>query len=173
VIAGGEVTLRPWDRADTVFVYDCCQDIDIQRWTKVPRPYSALDAASFIDRHARAQPEDDAAFFAITRTDTGELLGSISYNRIDWAFRWAEVGYWIAPDARRQGVAAAAVEAIVAWGSRDLGLVEVRLLAARGNAASQGVALKAGFAFTQVLAAACQDGDQPDDGFLFVRPLAS
>src|SRR5206468_4132414 len=85
VIEGGIVTLRPWERADAVFVFEACQDADIQRWTRVPRPYTALDAATFIDRHARAQPEDDGAFFAITRTDNGELLGAISLHRIDWA----------------------------------------------------------------------------------------
>ena len=171
MIAGGDVTLRPWDRGDTVFVFDSCRDPDIQRWTKVPRPYTALDAATFIDRHARAQPEDDSAFFAITRTDSGELLGSISYNTIDWAFRRAEVGYWVAPDARRQGVALAAVEALVMWGGTALGLVEVRLLAARGNVASQGVATRAGFTMTEVQPGACQDGDGPADGFVFARHL--
>ena len=81
----------------------------MQRWTKVPAPYTALDAATFVERHARPQPEDDSAFFAITRTESGEVLGSISFGHIDWAFGVAHVGYWVARDARREGVATGAL----------------------------------------------------------------
>jgi RimJ/RimL family protein N-acetyltransferase len=155
-----------------VFVFEACQDPDIQRWTRVPRPYGALDAASFINRHARPQPEGDGAFFAVTSTDTGALLGSISFNHIDWAFRFAEVGYWVAPEARRQGVAGAALRGLTAWGFGSLGLVEIQLLAARGNTVSQAVATKAGFIFSHVVTDECRDGDDPDDGLVFVRRLA-
>jgi RimJ/RimL family protein N-acetyltransferase len=169
VIEGGIVTLRPWERADAVFVYDACQDADIQRWTRVPRPYTALDAATFIDHHARTQPEDDGAFFAITRTDNGELLGAISLHRIDWASRRAEVGYWIGPEARREGAATAAVLTLTAWGFAALGLLEVQLITARENLASQGVAYRAGFAFSHVLPYECRDGDTLVDGLAFAR----
>ena len=169
MIENGIVTLRPWERADAVFVFETCQDPDIQRWTRVPRPYTALDAATFIDRHARSQPEDDGAFFAITRTDNGELLGAISLHRIDWAFRQAEIGYWIGPDARREGVASAAVHALTAWGFASLGLVEVHLITARENTASQGVARRAGYVFSHVLPDECRDGDELVDGLAFAR----
>jgi RimJ/RimL family protein N-acetyltransferase len=169
MIENGLVTLRPWERADAVFVFEACQDPDIQRWTRVPRPYTGLDAATFIDRHARAQPEDDGAFFAITRTDNGELLGAISLHRIDWAFRQAEIGYWIGPHARREGVASAAVNALTAWGFTSLGLVELHLVTARENLASQGVARKAGYVFSHVLSDECRDGDDQVDGLAFAR----
>jgi RimJ/RimL family protein N-acetyltransferase len=145
MISGGLVTLRPWQQGDTSFVYDACQDAELQRWTRVPRPYTALDAASFVDRHARPQPEDDGAFFAITRTDTGELLGSISFNRIDWAFRSGEIGYWVASESRRMGIATSALAAVVEWGHRQLDLVEVRVVVDHGNVASLRVAAAIGF----------------------------
>jgi RimJ/RimL family protein N-acetyltransferase len=172
VIENGLVTLRPWERADAVFVFEACQDTDIQRWTRVPRPYTALDAAAFIDHHARAQPEDDGAFFAVTRTDNGELLGSISLHRIDWAFRRAEIGYWVGPHARREGVAATAVEALTTWGFGPLGLVEVQLITAPGNAASQTVARKAGYTLSHVVPDECRDGDQLVEGLVFTRRVA-
>jgi RimJ/RimL family protein N-acetyltransferase len=145
VIAGGELTLRPWLPDDTSFVFDSCQDPDVQRWTTVPTPYTALDAATFVGRHARPQPEDDGAFFAITKTDSGEVLGSISFGHIDWAFAVASAGYWVARDARCQGVATQALETLVDWGRRELRLVEVRLQVLDGNRASQRVAERAGF----------------------------
>jgi RimJ/RimL family protein N-acetyltransferase len=150
VIPGGDVTLRPWEPADTSFVFHSCQDADVQRWTRVPTPYTALHAATFVERHARPQPEDDGAFFAITKTDTGEVLGSISFGHIDWAFASAEAGYWVARDARGEGVATRALASLVGWGRRELRLVEVRLRVLAGNVASQRVAERAGFEATGV-----------------------
>jgi RimJ/RimL family protein N-acetyltransferase len=166
VIAGGELTLRPWLPADTSFVFDSCQDPEVQRWTRMPTPYTALDAATFVERHARPQPEDDGAFFAITKTDTGEVLGSMSFGHIDWAFAVAEAGYWVTADARGQGVATRALEALVDWGRRELRLVEVRLQVLVGNVASQRVAERAGFE-------AAGPGHAEGDGLVaFVRRLA-
>ena len=145
MIPGGDITLRPWQPADTPFVFDSCQDPDLQRWTRVPVPYTALHAATFVERHARPQPEDDGAFFAVTKTDTGEVLGSMSFNHIDWAFAAADAGYWIARDARGQGFATRALASLIEWGRRELRLVEVRLQVVAGNVASQRVAERTGF----------------------------
>jgi RimJ/RimL family protein N-acetyltransferase len=163
VIPGGEITLRPWEPADTSFVFDSCQDQDVQRWTRVPKPYTALDAATFVERHARPQPEEHGAFFAITKTDTGEVLGSMSFNHIDWAFAAAEAGYWVARDARGQGVATSALLSLVEWGRRELRLVEVRLEVLHGNVASQRVAARAGFT--------TDDHGNGDELLAFVRRL--
>jgi RimJ/RimL family protein N-acetyltransferase len=145
VISGGHITLRPWERSDIAFIYDSWQDAEMQRWTHV-HPYTALDAATFIELHARPQPEQDGAFFAIIRTDTGEVLGSISFDHIDWDLGVADVGYWVSLEARGDGVATGALEALVAWGQRELRLVEVRLHVASKNLVSQRVAERAGFA---------------------------
>ncbi len=163
MISGGDVTLRPWGPSDTTFVYYACQDPDIQRWTRVPTPYRATDATAFVERHARPQPEDDGAFFAIVRTDNGELLGSISFNHIDWAFRTADVGYWIAVESRQQGFAGTALDALVAWGMRELKLVEIKLAVLRGNEVSKRVALGRGFT-------PC--GGDTDEELVFSRRLA-
>jgi len=165
MIPGGDVTLRPWEPADTSFVFHSCQDVDVQRWTQVPAPYTAMDAATFVERHARPQPEEDGAFFAITKTDTGEVLGSISFGHIDWAFATAEAGYWVARDARGEGVATRALASLVEWGRRELRLVEVRLRVLVGNAASQRVAERAGFQ------AAGVDRSNGDELLAFVRRL--
>jgi RimJ/RimL family protein N-acetyltransferase len=144
VIPAGRITLRPWERADVAFVYDSWQDPEMQRWTNV-HPYTALDAATFIELHARPQPEQDGAFFAVVSTDTGEALGSMSFDHIDWHLGVADIGYWMALEARGQGAATDALAALVGWGCRELRLTEVRLHVATGNLASQAVAERAGF----------------------------
>jgi RimJ/RimL family protein N-acetyltransferase len=172
-IEAGPFTLRPWVGADAAFVFDACQDADIQRWTTVPTPYRAGDAAAFVRRHARPQPEASGAWFALTRTESGELLGSMSFNRFDRSQRNGEIGYWLVPDGRGQGAASTCVDALSRWGFAALGLDEVRLLIARGNLASQRVAARAGFTPNGLLPGGCRDGDVPDDGLVFVRRASS
>jgi RimJ/RimL family protein N-acetyltransferase len=145
VIDAGHVTLRPWDRSDTSFVYDAGQDAEIRRSAGLPTPFTAGDAAGFIERHARPQPEDNGAFFAMTRTDNGELLGSVALDPIDWAFRTASVGCWVVLDARRQGVASAGLRALVRWGFASIGLVEATASVAVEDRVSRRVVEQAGF----------------------------
>jgi RimJ/RimL family protein N-acetyltransferase len=170
VIEHGGLTLRPWTPDDTSWVFHACQDAGIQRWTRVPSPYTAGDAAVFVRGHARPQPEPDAAFFAIARTENDELLGSISFNHI--AQSQGEIGYWVVAESRGQGVAPTALAALAGWGFTALSLEGVWLRAARGNRPSQRVAEKVGFNFDHVEADACRDGDAPDDAFVFVLDRA-
>ncbi len=71
--------------------------------------------------------------------------------RFSWQHARAEVGYWLAKDARGQGHVTRAVRLITAWGFRHLGLERIDLLAATGNPASQRVAERCGFTREAVL----------------------
>lgn len=163
MISGGPITLRQWERSDIAFIYDSWQDSEMQRWTNV-HPYTAMDAAGFIELHARPQPEQDGAFFVVIRTDTGEALGSISFDHIDWDLGIADVGYWVSREARGEGVATGALEALVDWGQRELRLSEVRLHVAAKNLVSQRVAERAGFV---------QSDADSDEMVAYVRSLVS
>jgi RimJ/RimL family protein N-acetyltransferase len=79
------------------------------------------------------------------------LLGSISLMRIEWGHARAEVGYWLAREARGQGHATRAVRLICDWGIDSLRLERFDLLAATGNIPSQRVAERAGFTREAVL----------------------
>ena len=65
--------------------------------------------------------------------------------RINWRHLRAEVGYWLAREARGQGHATRAVGLISTWGFAALGLERLDLYAAIENRASQLVAERAGF----------------------------
>lgn len=169
MIEAGAFTLRPWQGDDTTFVFEACQDSDVARWTSVPQPYQPGHAADFVRVHARPQPESSGAWFAMTRTDTGELLGSISFNAFDRELGTGDIGYWLAADARGGGVASTCLDGLAGWGFSYLGLTEVRALIARGNVRSQRVAERAGFRADGVLADHCRDGERPDDAIVFLR----
>jgi GNAT superfamily N-acetyltransferase len=59
------------------------------------------------------------------------------------------VAMWVDPAARRQGIGAALVEAVVSWG-RDRGAPEIHLWVADGNEAARSLYLRVGFEPTGV-----------------------
>jgi RimJ/RimL family protein N-acetyltransferase len=145
-------SLRPWRDADLGSLVAACQDPEVARWTRVPSPYGDGDGRAYLlTRYDAIQAGAAAPFAIVDPADDRRLLGSISLMRFDWRSARAEVGYWLAAEARGRGHATRAVCLICAWGAEALGLERVGLLAATGNAASQRVAERAGFSREAVL----------------------
>jgi RimJ/RimL family protein N-acetyltransferase len=143
--------LRPWRDSDIGELVAACQDPEIVRWTRVSADYGASDARAYLMQRYDAVRAGATAPFAIVRAPDGPLLGSISLMRIAWEHARAEVGYWLAREARGGGHATRAVGLICAWGFNSLGLERIDLLAATGNLTSQSVAQRAGFTRETVL----------------------
>jgi RimJ/RimL family protein N-acetyltransferase len=141
----GETALRPWRDTDLQSLVAACQDDEISRWTAVPFPYTEASGRAFLLHRHDAIHAGTLAPFAIVSADDSRLLGSVSLKDLDWTFRRAEVGYWLAREARGSGHAARAVRLICRWGFERLGLERIQLMAATSNAPSQRVAERAGF----------------------------
>ena len=148
----GDTALRAWRDSDLEPLVAACQDPEISRWTRVPFPYGSADARAYLlQRHDGLHAGIAAPFAVVAADDRDHLLGSISLMRFSWRHARAEVGYWLARDARGQGHVTRAVRLITAWGFRSLGLQRIDLLAATGNPASQRVAERCGFTREAVL----------------------
>lgn len=146
VLETGRLRLRAFEAGDVGDVAAACADPLIQRWLPLPSPYTDEDARAWVTEGAHA---DRLAGCGIQRamapTDGGRLVGSVGLVRIDRRHASGEVGYWVAPWARRRGYAVEATRALARWGLGTLGLARVELRAAPENVASQRVALRAGF----------------------------
>lgn len=151
-LVAGPTWLRPWRDSDAAAVTAACQDPDIARWTRVPDNYTEADARAFLLYRHDAVLSGTAAPFAVVSPDE-RLLGSVALLEIERTHLRAEVGYWLAPEARGQGHATRAVRLVCGWGFVALGLERIVLHAATENLASQGVALRAGFTREAVLRA--------------------
>lgn len=151
-LVDGPTALRAWRDSDLDGLVAACQDREISRWTRVPYPYGPSDARAYLlQRHDSLQAGTAAPFAIVSAADRDHLLGSISLMRFSWQHARAEVGYWLAREARGQGHVTRAVRLITAWGFRSLGLERIELMAATGNPASQRVAERCGFTREAVL----------------------
>jgi RimJ/RimL family protein N-acetyltransferase len=167
LIEGG-TALRAWRDSDIEPLVLACQDPEISRWTRVPYPYGTSDARAYLlQRHDSLHAGIAAPFAIVSASDRDHLLGSISLMRFSWQHARAEVGYWLAKDARGQGHVTRAVRLITAWGFRSLGLQRIDLMAATENPASQRVAERCGFTREAVLRSYLQGKDGRQDMVAF------
>lgn len=151
-LTDGATTLRPWRDGDLEALVTLCRDPEIVRWTRVPANYTEADGRLYLARRHDMAFAGLLAPFAIVAGGTdGELVGSISLLRFTWPHRRSEVGYWLGAGGRGAGHATRAVGLICRWGFDHLGLERIDLLASTGNAASQAVAERSGFAREAVL----------------------
>ncbi len=142
----GVVALRAPALGDIDAITEACQDPEIPRWTRVPKPYTRDHAVEFVERSARTWMQGTDAPFVILDAATGEVLGAIGVHRLDGADRGPEVGYWLKRDARGRGLATRALRLVTGWVSDELG-ARLLLQADVRNAASRCVAEKAKFRF--------------------------
>ena len=151
-LVDGPTALRAWRDSDLSGLVAACQDPEISRWTRVPYPYGPSDARAYLlSRHDAMQTGSGTPFAIVAADDRDHLLGSISLLRFSWPDLRAEVGYWLAAQARGQGHVTRAVRLITEWGFRSLALERIDLMAATANPASQRVAERCGFTREAVL----------------------
>jgi RimJ/RimL family protein N-acetyltransferase len=140
---GAHGRMRQPATSDIDAITAACQDPDIQRFTRVPIPYTRDDAERFVGMVREQWHTGTPTVFAVLVSDV--LVGTIGLVHVDEEDGWGEVGYWTAPHARRQGITTAAVQRLCTWALNDLGLHRLELQTASGNPGSEAVAQRAGF----------------------------
>jgi RimJ/RimL family protein N-acetyltransferase len=138
--------LRGYRAEDAPEVALACRDELIQQWLPLPNPYTDDDALAWCtDIAPRFRTSGGGIEWAAVRRGDGRLIGSFGLKRTDWRARTSEIGYWVAPWARGEGLAVEAVTAISRWLLVEQRFERLVLRAATGNLASERVAGKAGF----------------------------
>jgi len=133
--------LREFRSTDTADLLAAFADEEIARWN--PGPADPESVAEFMAGRNDWSTSRHASWAVADPSD--RLIGSVSLHKIDLEQADAEMGYWIAPWARRQGQAARAVVAASRFAFDRLGLHRVYLYHAVENLGSCGVARAAGF----------------------------
>lgn len=151
------LTLRFWEASDALALFD---SIDADRasflpwlpWVKTDNR-SVKDCLTTIDRmfarRTRMEPAADDFTLGIFDARTGEALGGTGLHRIVHSAHEGEIGYWVRPDRRGEGICGRAVAALLSWaftaqGDGGWGLRRVHVRCAASNVASQRVPRKLG-----------------------------
>jgi ribosomal-protein-alanine N-acetyltransferase len=135
------ILLRRWQPEDAEW-YVRARDEETYRWTTESRTLTVDQAKAAI---AKANDDPSSYCYAIIDERTASLLGNIALVTDTGPNGTGEIMYWLAPDARGQGVATMSLESLSAWAFRILKLRQVELRILEGNTASEQVAVRAGF----------------------------
>jgi ribosomal-protein-alanine N-acetyltransferase len=149
VLESDRVRLRPFAPGDVPRMVEACRDPMSRRFLAgLPQPYTVATARAHIDESVWQAACGTKATWAVADRDTDALLGTVAVMDLLGADPTAgEIGYWLHPDARGRGVMTESVRLAVAHALDEDGLDRRRLslYAAADNAASNAVAVAAGF----------------------------
>jgi RimJ/RimL family protein N-acetyltransferase len=109
----------------------------------------------------------------LTITDAGadDCVGQVAVHHIDWDNARAELGIWVAPQLRNQGVARRALRLVAPWLFAAWGLRRLALLTEPDNEPLLHAAHSAGFVYEGVLRAYTRErGARVDNAVLSLLP---
>jgi RimJ/RimL family protein N-acetyltransferase len=166
-LADERVLLRTLAEDDVPHVVEGCRDPLVQRFTRVPAGYGEADARAFIGGAADRRANGVSLELAIAGPEDGRLAGVIGLVRDRWDVERAEVGYWVTPRARGEGLASRAL-ALVSWWAIDVvGFARIDLQASVANPGSVRVAERCGYVREGRLRQAWYRGEEREDMLLF------
>lgn len=150
------LTLRFYELSDAESMLAA---IDMDRPSLIPwLPWARTDNRNLAEciytierfRRGREQLSPSPREFGIGIFDAGtdRIAGGTGFHRIRHETSEAEIGYWIRPDLRKQGLCTEAVRAMISWGftpqPAGWGFRRITIFCSAGNAASRRVPQKIG-----------------------------
>jgi RimJ/RimL family protein N-acetyltransferase len=148
-------------------VVAACRDPLVQRFTRIPAGYDEREGRAFIEGAAGRREREESIELAVGDAADGHLLGAIGLVMDRHDAERAEVGYWVAAEARGGGVAGRALGLISPWALGPLGLRRIDLLATVSNLASIRVAERCGYVREGTLRRAWFRGPAREDMALY------
>ncbi len=146
-LATERLVLRPMRTSDAydMYEYACREDVtEFLLWSPHPSVGYTRDYLAYIEsRYASCEFYD----WAITLADSGKMIGTVGFTRIDTPHNSAEIGYVLNPEYHRRGIGFEAVTKIVEFGFETLSLHRIEAKFMKGNTASLRVMQKLGMTF--------------------------
>jgi RimJ/RimL family protein N-acetyltransferase len=110
----------------------------------IPHPYPDGAAEAWIASHTQLIAEERALPFAVTKKDSGELIGTASLIEVSFRHRRVELAYWIGVDHWSQGYCTEAVQVLMDYAHDVLGMTRIVAKCLAKNTASARVMEKCG-----------------------------
>jgi ribosomal-protein-alanine N-acetyltransferase len=121
---------------------------DIIAWEKLPSAQKAeIQAQEFLDYCFREYREWGFGPWGIQWKETGAIVGNCGFPHIIFEEACGEVNYYIAPSHRGRGLAPEALQALLQFGFREIGLTRIQARCEPDNLSSERAMQKAGMKF--------------------------
>ena len=141
------LTLRPMHTSDAYDMYEYASREDLTEyllWSPHPSVSYTRDYLAYIEsRYAVGEFYD----WAITLTDSGKMIGTVGFTKIDCPHDRAEIGYVLNPEYHHMCIGTEAARRVVEYGFSQLGLHRIEARFMEGNNASLHVMEKLGMTF--------------------------
>ena len=144
-------SLRAVKPADTTWIFDACQDEQIQYWTTVPKPYLMEHAVAF----ANGKTNEKKVW--VIHDSNEKEVGVISIHGVDENGN-AEIGYWVAPWGRGVGGTIDAIKSVAEHLRTQSDVKSIQATISDLNIASQKVAIAAGLSIAEAASKTCPAG---------------
>ena len=158
-------TLRSISASDSTWIFDACQDKEIQYWTTVPKPYLKEHAEGF----ANGKTKEFKVW--VIENKQGKAVGVISIHEVDNDGN-AEIGYWVAPWGRGKNAVADAIGEVEKFAQTQSNIKRLQATISDLNKASQRVAEKAGLLRVEASCKMCPAGDIETPSSTYQKNLA-
>lgn len=145
-IAAGALQLLPLAPLDAVEFLTLMQDPEVARWRAEPPPTTLDGVQAWVRGRVEDMESGRSAGWTVRTAVGGELAGFVTLHHLDGVHGNAEVGFWVDPAHRRQGVARTSVDVVSRFAFQALGLHRIALIHAIDNPASCSVARSCGYA---------------------------
>lgn len=147
-------SIRGIQLSDAQWIFDACQDEQIQFWTTIPKPYLMEHAESFVRGEF---PEYKIWVIERNGARKSEPVGVISIHGVDEE-GVADLGYWIAPWGRGKGATQEAINLVAVYAATDPKIKYLQACISDLNLASQKAARAAGLAEKESACRTCPAG---------------
>ncbi len=141
------LTLRPMRTSDAydMYEYACRDDVtEYLLWSPHPSVGATHEYLAYIqERYKRGEFFD----WAVTLSDSGKMIGTVGFTRIDTQHNVGEIGYVLNPEYHRRGYGSEAAARVLEFGFSTLNLHRLEARFMMGNTASLHLMEKLGMTF--------------------------
>ena len=159
------VELRDFKLDDKNRLISCLNDAAVTQFlsTKIPSPYTKEDAHWWVTEGSKVDVVRAIAF-------DEQLVGCIAVNRGEFEYsRSGEIGYWIAQDYWRKGIAYNAIVEITEFVFSNTDIVRIYASVFSENIPSMKLLLKSGYKEEAILKKAMFKNNQFYDSHIFTK----
>lgn len=147
IIETERLILRPMRTSDAFDMYEYASREDVTKyllWSPHTSVGYTRDYLAYIEsRYAACDFYD----WAVTLKESGKMIGTVGFTKIDAPNKCAEIGYVLNPEYHRRGFGYEASKRIVEFGFSELSLHRIEARFMQGNTASLCLMQKLGMTF--------------------------